>query len=102
MVTVYDFESGRPGSKPEWGPICYKASITAQGLPEPSALEGSTSIPKQLNIKAVTGSCKLINGCSLALCSATVSVVAAGICRRNEFNSNCMTLSKGSAEFLIN
>ena len=33
MVTAYDSESGRPGSNPKWGLICYKASITAQGLP---------------------------------------------------------------------
>ena len=33
----------------------------------------------------------------LALCSATVSVVLAGICHRNEV-INCMTLSKGSAK----
>ena len=35
-------------------------------------------VPEQLNIK-VTGACKLIDGCSLALCSTTVSVVSAGI-----------------------
>ena len=29
MVTAYDFESGRLGLNPEWGPIYYKASITA-------------------------------------------------------------------------
>ena len=44
-------------------------------------------VPEQLNIKAVTGACNLIDGCSLALCSATVSVVSAGICHRNEVNS---------------
>ena len=44
-------------------------------------------VPEQLNIKAVTGACKLIDGCSLALCSATVSVVSTGICHRNEVNS---------------
>ena len=44
-------------------------------------------VPEQLNIKAVTGACKLIDGCSLALCSATVSVVSAGICHRNKVNS---------------
>ena len=27
VVTAYDFESGRPGSSPEWGPIYYEASI---------------------------------------------------------------------------
>ena len=38
-------------------------------------------------IKAVTGACKLIDGCSLALCLVTVSVVSAGICHRNKVNS---------------
>ena len=42
VVTAYDFEFGRPGSNPEWGPIYHKASITAQSLPEPSSLRGST------------------------------------------------------------
>ena len=44
-------------------------------------------VPEQLNIKAVTGACTLIDGCSLALCSATVSVVSAGVCHRNKVNS---------------
>ena len=83
VFTDYDFESGRSGSNHEWGPIYYKASIFAQGFPEPSSLRGSTSVTEQLNINAVTGSCKLIDGCSLALCSATVSVVPAGICHIN-------------------
>ena len=55
VVTAYDFESGRLGSNPDWGLIYYKASITAQGLPEPSSLQGSSLILEQLNIKAVTG-----------------------------------------------
>ena len=42
VVTAYDSESGRPGSNPEWGAIYYEASITAQGLPEPSSLRGSS------------------------------------------------------------
>ena len=42
VVTAYDFECDSPGSNPERGPIYYKASITAQGLPEPSSLRGST------------------------------------------------------------
>ena len=42
VVTAYDSESGRPGSSPEWELIYYEASITAQGLPEPSSLRGST------------------------------------------------------------
>ena len=35
---------------------------------------------------------RLIDGCSLALCSATVSVVSSGICHRNKVN--CMTSHK--------
>ena len=42
VVTAFDSESGRPGSNPEWGLIYYEAPITAQGLPEPSSLRGST------------------------------------------------------------
>ena len=42
VVTAYDFESGRPGLNPEWGLIYYKVLITAQGLPKPSSLRGST------------------------------------------------------------
>ena len=34
-------------------------------------------------MKVVAGECNLIDGCSLALCSATVSVVSAGICHTN-------------------
>ena len=37
-----DFESGRLGWNPEWGPIYYIALIAAQGLPEPSSFWGST------------------------------------------------------------
>ena len=40
VFTAYDFEFGRPGLNSELGPIYYKASITAQGLPEPSSLRG--------------------------------------------------------------
>ena len=36
-------------------------------------------VPEQLNIKAVIGACKLIDGCSLVLCLATDSVVSAGL-----------------------
>ena len=44
-------------------------------------------VPEQRNIKAVTGACKLIDGCSLELCSATPSVASSGICHRNKVNS---------------
>ena len=36
---------------------------------------------------------KFIDGCSIALCSDTVSEVSAGICHRNRKKFNCMTLS---------
>ena len=42
VVTAFDSESGRPCSNPEWGLLYFEASITAQGLPEPSSLRGST------------------------------------------------------------
>ena len=58
VVAAYDFESGRPGSNPEWGIIYYKASITALGLPEPSSLGVVHWVPDQLNVKAVNGACK--------------------------------------------
>ena len=85
MVTTLDPEV--PGSSPEWVPIFYEARSTAQGLPEPSSLRGSTSVPEQKSIKAVTGACKLIDGCSLERCSATPSVASSGICLRNKVNS---------------
>ena len=44
-------------------------------------------VPEQLNIKVVTGACKLIDGCSFVLCSATVSVVSAGTYGSNKLNS---------------
>ena len=48
-----------------------------------SSFQGSTTVPEQLNIMAVTVACKLIDGCSLELCS---SVVSSGICHRNKVN----------------
>ena len=35
-------------------------------------------VPEQLIIEAVTGACKLIDGCSLELCSAPPSVASSG------------------------
>ena len=87
VVTAHDSESGRPGSNPEWGLVYYEASITAQGLPEPSSLRGSTLGTRAAEHKGCNWACKLIDGCSLVLCSTTVSVVSAGICHRNKVNS---------------
>ena len=88
VVTAHDSESGRPGSNPEWGLIYYmrlRSLHRAYPSLHPSGIVHW--VPEQLNIKAVTGACKLIDGCSLVLCSATVSVVSAGICHRNKVNS---------------
>ena len=75
LVTAYDFESGHPGSNPEWeliyyNYIYYKASITALYLTEPSfLLEGPSGVvhwvPEQLNIKAVIGHASRLMVCSL-------------------------------------
>ena len=54
-------------------------------------------IPEQLNIKDVTGACKLIDGCSLELCSATPSVASSGICHRNKVNSIAILYRDGLA-----
>ena len=53
-------------------------------------IEPYTLVPEPLNMKAVIGSCNLIDGCSLVLCSATVSVVwwyQLAYAQRNEVNS---------------
>ena len=82
VVTAYDFESGRPGSNPEWGHYTIRLRSLHRGYP----FGVVHWVPEQLNIKAVTGACKLIDGCSLVLYSATVSVVSAGMCHRNKVN----------------
>ena len=52
-----------PGSAAaEWMPIFYETRLTAQGLPEPSSLRGSTSVPEQLSIKAATGHANCSSG----------------------------------------
>ena len=68
VVTAYDSESGRPGSNPEWGLIYYKASITAQGLPEPSSLWSSTLGTRVAEHKGCNWACKLTDGCSPKSC----------------------------------
>ena len=87
VVTAYDFESGRPGSNPEWGPIYYKASITAHGLPKPSSLPDSTLGTRAAEDKGCNGACKLTYGCSLKSC---VQPHLHGICHRNKSQLNCM------------
>ena len=49
--------------------------------PEPSSLRGSTLGTRAAEHKClVTGACKLIDGCSLELCSTAPSVVSSGVC----------------------
>ena len=83
MVTAHDSESGRPGSNPEWGQYTMRLRSLHRAHPSLHLFGVVHWVPEQLNIKAVTGACKLIDGCSYALCSATVSVVSSGICHRN-------------------
>ena len=68
VVTAYDSESGRPGSNPEWGLIYYEAPITAQGVPEPSSLRGSTLGTRAAELKGCNWACKLTDGCSPKNC----------------------------------
>ena len=73
VIAAYDFESSRPGSNILSGDdILWGFDHCSAGLtrPEPSSLRGSTlgiGACWLLNIKDVTWSCKLIDGCSLEL-----------------------------------
>ena len=69
VVTANDSESGRPGSNPEWGLIYYETLITAQGLPKPSSLRGSTLGTRAAKHKGCNWACKLTDGCSLKSCA---------------------------------
>ena len=55
-----------PGSRPEWVPIFYEARSTAQGLPEPSSLRGSTlgTSPARQRLGV-----NRIDSCNFELCS---------------------------------
>ena len=79
VVTAYDFESANPGSNPEWRSINYEVSITAQGLPEPSSLRGSTLGTRAAEHEGCNWGMQMIDGCSLELRVATLSVVSSGI-----------------------
>ena len=87
VVTAYNSESGRPGSNSEWrqNTIRFRSLHRAYLSLHPSGV--AHWVPEQLNIKAVTGAGKLIDGCSLVLRSVTVSVVSSRICHKNEVNS---------------
>ena len=65
VVTTYDFESGRPRSNPEWGPIYLRLRSLHRAYQSLHPFGVVHWVPEQLNILAVTGACKLIDGCSL-------------------------------------
>ena len=55
VVTASDFESGRPGSNPEWGLICYIWLRSLHRAHQNLHLYGVVQwVPEQLNIKAVS------------------------------------------------
>ena len=64
--------------------MCFE---NAQGLPEPSSLRGSTLGTRAAEHKGCNWACKLTDGCSLELCSATSSVASTGICHGNKVNA---------------
>ena len=84
VVTAYDSESGSQGSNPEWGLIYYKASITSQGLPEPSSLQGSTLGIRAAEHEGCNWACKLTDGCSLKRCVRPHLQSTSGICHRKK------------------
>ena len=87
VVTDFDSESGRPGSNPEWGQYTMRLRTLLMAYPSLHPSGVVHWVPGQLSKNAVTGACKLIDGCSRALCSATVSVVSSGIYHRNKVKS---------------
>ena len=76
VVTACDFESGRPSSNPEWGQYTVRIRSLHWAYPSLHPFGVMHWVPEHLNIKAVTGACKLIDGCSLELCSAIPSVAS--------------------------
>ena len=86
VVTAYDFEPGHPGSNPEWGQYTMRLRSLHRAYPSLHPSGVIHWVPEQLNMKAVTEAYKLIDSCSLELCSATPSVASSGICHRNKVN----------------
>ena len=90
MITSCDYESVA------WVQVLSgcQYSVRLDHSPEPSSI---TSVPEQLNMKVVTGACKIMDGCSLERCLATLSVASSGICHRNEINSIAWLFCDGLA-----
>ena len=100
-VTAHDSESGCLGSNPEWGQYTMRLRSLHRAYPSLHPSGVVHWVPEQLNIKAVTGKFKLLDGCSLVLCSATPSVVLAGICHRNKINSTAWLYRDGPSHKIV-
>ena len=87
MVSTSDYESGCPGSSPEWVPVLQETRSLHRSYQSLHPSGGSPLVPEKLNIKVVIGACKLIDGCSLELHLATPSVASSGKCNSNQVNS---------------
>ena len=69
VVTTLDSGPGGPGFESRVGANILWGSIDCTGLTRALHPFGVVHwVPEQLNIKAVTGACKLIDGCSLKSC----------------------------------
>ena len=68
VVTILTLDPEVVGSSPEWVPIFYEARSLHRAYPSLHPFGVVHWVPEQLNIKAVTGACKLIDGCSLKSC----------------------------------
>ena len=101
VVTAYDSESGCPGSNPEWRQYTMRLRSLHRAYPSLHPFGVVHWVSKQLNIEAVTGACKLIYGCSLVLCSATLSVVSDGICHINKINSTAWLYRDGPSYKIV-
>ena len=101
VVTAYDSESGRPGSGSWVGQYTMRLRSLHRAYPSLYSSGVVHWVPEHLNIKAVTAACKLIDGCSLVLCSATPSVVSAGICHINKVNSTAWLYRDGPSHEIV-
>ena len=68
VVTAHDFESCRLASNPDWGQYSVRLRSLHGVYPSFHPSEVVDWVTEQLNIKAVTGACKLIDGCSIKSC----------------------------------
>ena len=77
-----DYESGCPRG-------CQHSIYRSMRLHflDPSFLRGETLVPEQSNRGLCNEVMQCIDGCSLKLCMATLSMLSSSICHRNKVNS---------------